>query len=368
LWIAAVYGLAVIGGIVTAQPIIDSDFWRTQLGVLFGRGRLVTLVNGCGIYEGDIDGRAEMAQERGTVAEAGAASDSRSAFLQSLIAECALNARAAKEPIESTAISREFNLIQAQILPDKAWRAALARNCLSNAILQRVIDQNSRDEHWLERNIAEQIGVQLAECQQFYEANFSLFRQPIRFRVRHTFAAAPPGTPDEIVQQKRAAMEDAQQRLNLGAPFSEVTAAVSEDEATKLRGGDLDFFAEARMPPDFFASVKNMTTGQHSRVVRTRLGFHVLQLIDVCPATQLSFEQARPEIVHALQNRRRTIAVAALKEKLSRMPSINGRVRNFLKFGIAQKAICPQAERASIAQGERLYAGTCPVEHEKILD
>jgi parvulin-like peptidyl-prolyl isomerase len=49
----------------------------------------------------------------------------------------------------------------------------------------------------------------------------------------HIFLAAPPETVPEIVESKRTTL----------------AAETSEDEATKLNGGDLGFSSTNRMPP-----------------------------------------------------------------------------------------------------------------------
>jgi parvulin-like peptidyl-prolyl isomerase len=52
--------------------------------------------------------------------------------------------------------------------------------------------------------------------------------------------------------------------------------------------------------------------GEISRPIRTRLGFHILKLIDVQPARRKTFDEARNDIVIELANRRRAAAVQKL--------------------------------------------------------
>ncbi len=84
-----------------------------------------------------------------------------------------------------------------------------------------------------------------------------------------------------------------------------------------MRGGDLGFFSESRMPPDFFAAIRNMRVGEISRVVRTRLGFHIIQLTDSKPAHQTTFDQSRMEISLMLGNQKRATALKELVANLS---------------------------------------------------
>jgi parvulin-like peptidyl-prolyl isomerase len=100
--------------------------------------------------------------------------------------------------------------------------------------------------------------------------------------------------------------------LARGEKFSDLVAAASEDEATKRRGGDLDYFSAFRMPPDFFGAVTKLRVGQISPPIRTRLGFHIGQLTDSKPAQQLPFDQARAEISATSESEKRQGAIKTL--------------------------------------------------------
>src|ERR1700681_658303 len=75
--------------------------------------------------------------------------------------------------------------------------------------------------------------------------------------------------------------------------------------ATKTRGGDMGFFSEFRMPPDFFAAVVKMHVAEISKPIRTRLGFHIVQLTDRKQARRMTFDEARWEIGLTLENEKR---------------------------------------------------------------
>jgi PPIC-type peptidyl-prolyl cis-trans isomerase-like protein len=77
------------------------------------------------------------------------------------------------------------------------------------------------------------------------------------------------------------------------------------NEATKTRGGDLGFFSQLRVPPDFFAAVIEMHVGEINKPVRTRLGLHIIQLTDREPPRRMTFDEAREEIGFTLENEKR---------------------------------------------------------------
>ena len=128
------------------------------------------------------------------------------------------------------------------------------------------------------------------ECRNFYDTHPQDFMQRARFRASHLFLAAPPETPPEVVESKQKVIKALADRIKHGEKLGELAAVASEDEATKTRGGDLVFFSESRMPLDFFYAVVEMHVGEISQPIRTRLGFHIVEVTDFKPARQMSFE------------------------------------------------------------------------------
>ena len=138
-----------------------------------------------------------------------------------------------------------------------------------------------------------------------------------RCALRRMSFVAPPETAPEIVEAKHTAIEALSVQLAGGEDFATLAAQNSEDEATKLRGGDLDYFSAARMPPDFVAAALKLRSGEISRPIRTRLGFHILKLIDVQAARQKTFDEARNDIAIELAKQKRAAAIQKLMVDLN---------------------------------------------------
>ena len=130
--------------------------------------------------------------------------------------------------------------------------------------------------------------------------------------------AAPPETTADVVDAKRSAIEALSARLAAGEDFAELAAQNSEDEATKLRGGELGYFSAKRMPPDFVEDATKLRPGEIGKPVRTRLGFHILKLIDIQAPRQQSFDEVRGDIAIELANQKRAAAVDKLTVDLRR--------------------------------------------------
>ncbi|MGH8164766.1 MAG: peptidylprolyl isomerase, partial [Rhodanobacteraceae bacterium] len=178
-----------------------------------------------------------------------------------------LDAAAAKEPIAASVIAHEMDLLR--------WPLAQTGDTFfARLALRRALATNLRDRAWLESQLASQIVPNDRERRQFYQANLADFREPLRFRASHLFLAAPPGYPEEVIEEKRAVIESLAKRLKNGESFPALVAQYSEDEATKTRGGDLNYFAQERMLPAIWQAAQAMHEGETSAPIRSRLGFH----------------------------------------------------------------------------------------------
>ncbi|MEP6698515.1 MAG: peptidylprolyl isomerase, partial [Verrucomicrobiota bacterium] len=159
--------------------------------------------------------------------------------------------------------------------------------------------------------------VSEVECRNFYEQHRNLFQQPVRFRASHLFLAAHVETPPDVVAEKEDAITALAARMAKGEIFSELVAQNSEDEATKSRAGDLNYFSELRVASEFFAEVAKLLPGQMSKAFQSHLGFHLIQLTETKPARLLSYEEARPEIALALANARRASIMQRISSEMA---------------------------------------------------
>jgi hypothetical protein len=311
---------ACIAGILSAQLICRSISCRNALGVLLGRGKLLALVQGAGIYEADVLRLTRELRSRTAAndsAKIGPEIDAPS-VLSRLVANVRAENLARHEPISHAAIDRESGVLRYQIRPEAGWLAALYQNDFSPGSLRRQVARELQARRWIEREIANRVHVTTDDCLRYYQTHPELFSQPMRFRARHLFLAAPSDTPPEVVEAKQRAIEEFSERVAQGEKFEDLIGVASEDEATKTRGGDLDYFSESRMPSDFFAAIKGIRVGQISSVIRTRLGFHLVQLTNAVPTREMPFDQVEAEIRLTLENQKRQVALEQLKGDLSR--------------------------------------------------
>jgi parvulin-like peptidyl-prolyl isomerase len=219
--------------------------------------------------------------------------------------------------VAPSAVDREVALLEAQFGNEKTFRKALLADGLSISALRDRATNQLRGLAWLEKQIRPAAAVTEKESREFYEAQRDLFAQPVRFRASHLFLAAHAETPPEVVEEKERAIATFATRLRKGETLSALATEASEDEASKQRGGDLGYFSDTRMPPEFIAEIKKLRVGETSKPFRSHLGFHIALVTEIRAAHLLTFEEARPEISVALGNGRRANRVDQIAKTLA---------------------------------------------------
>jgi peptidyl-prolyl cis-trans isomerase D len=146
-----------------------------------------------------------------------------------------------------------------------------------------------------------------ARIQKAYEDGRARWDQQKKVRVRHVLARVAPGG-DEAAARKK--IEEAQARLKKGEDFVKVAAALSDDENTRARGGEIGFVSEGLFDEAFAGAALALEEGQLSEPVRSASGWHVVQAEEVVPAKQVPLEVARPEIARELLVKERARALA----------------------------------------------------------
>jgi len=87
--------------------------------------------------------------------------------------------------------------------------------------------------------------------------------------------------PSEEARAKAVSLlDDIQQRIELGEKFTDLAAEFSQDPSNADKGGDLGFFRKGQMVPEFENVAFKLTPGEISRIVETKFGFHIIQLVE----------------------------------------------------------------------------------------
>jgi peptidyl-prolyl cis-trans isomerase C len=122
----------------------------------------------------------------------------------------------------------------------------------------------------------------------------------LRQQYDQTVKSAPPHEEIHARHIVVATEDEAKQiieQLKKGADFAKLAAEKTTDPSGKSSGGDLGYFTEADMVPEFSKMAFSLKPGEISPVpVHTQFGWHVIQVEDRRQSKPPSYEEVAPKI------------------------------------------------------------------------
>jgi peptidyl-prolyl cis-trans isomerase C len=125
------------------------------------------------------------------------------------------------------------------------------------------------------------------------------------------FQPAPEYNASHILVETEERAQELKAELEAGADFAELAQANSSD-GSAAQGGELGWFGEGRMVPEFEAAVRELEVGEVSDPVQSQFGWHLIKLNEKRETSPPPLEQVRVEI----ENRLRQEALQAELEEL----------------------------------------------------
>lgn len=234
-----------------------------------------------------------------------------------------------------------FNLRQGTLREFKAKLRAEIEAQLKREKLQDVIvgELEPTDEEllaYLEENKAQYrdrvvpaVVPTEEELRAYFEENRDRYAQD-EVRVRHILIRVPQDAPEEEVQSASRKIAEIQARLEAGEEFAELAKEYSQDERTRMVGGDLGWIERGGSPfgPEFEAAAFALEEGEISEPVRTEEGFHLIQLLE---KRTTDFEDVKDRVKDDYVNEKKDelfekwLAEAKEKGEFPELPEIRAR-------------------------------------------
>ncbi|SUI60173.1 Peptidyl-prolyl cis-trans isomerase D [Shewanella putrefaciens] len=188
------------------------------------------------------------------------------------------------------------------------------------------------------------------QVKNYYDANQGQFMSPEQVSLEYVelnaadFAKNSPVTDEEaqayydehktqyLANEKRLAAHilinadqddaatkaaDLAKQLDNGADFAELAKAHSDDRLSAEQGGKLEWFEPGVMEPTFDAALFALNKGEHSAVVKTGFGYHIIKLLDVQAGATVPFADVKAKIVAQLQDKKAVDQFYSLQSKLA---------------------------------------------------
>ena len=193
-------------------------------------------------------------------------------------------------------------------------RAMKSQGIASERELRERVAARIQQEKYVEMRIGPLSEVTDDEAREWFDGHADELAIPERVKARHVFLSTLNRPRDEA----QATLEKSLAELKSGTiDFPALAASVSEDPASKERGGDLGWMSRARLPEDFAGPVFSLPANQPSLVI-TRIGVHIVEVTERQPARARTFEEAKPDVLTALRTIKRNQAAREFRDALRR--------------------------------------------------
>lgn len=145
-----------------------------------------------------------------------------------------------------------------------------------------------------------------------YETNKKeLFSNPEQVKAQHILIKAKEGDA-EAEKKALTRINDLKVRATK-EDFSELAKINSEDEGSKVKGGDLGFFGRGQMVPAFESAAFNAKPGEMVGPIKTNFGYHLIKVLDKKAAHVKTLDEVKSEIA------RKLLAEMQVDEKLKKI-------------------------------------------------
>jgi peptidyl-prolyl cis-trans isomerase SurA len=266
--------------------------------------RIAAIVNKSVILSSDVDDQTQQAAARYNVDPDDSVSMAklRKEVLGQLVEKQVILAEATRLGITvppkdvSTAVDQEIGQLKQRLGGDAAFQTALAQEKTTEAALRKRYEPDVKDQlvimRTVGREVQNKVTVTDAEVRAYYQANRdSIQKKPESLKLAHILVAFEPDSQ----QVRKARVRADSIRTVLGKPgraasFPDLAAQLSDDPSGR-RGGDLGTFGKGDMVPEFEEVAFQLKPMEISNPVRTRFGYHVIQVLEHFPATDSTEER-----------------------------------------------------------------------------
>ncbi|MBI4383911.1 MAG: peptidylprolyl isomerase [Nitrospinae bacterium] len=207
-----------------------------------------------------------------------------------------LSIQATPEAVESA-----LQAVKAKFPSNEAFEKKLAQRNLTLDQYKENLRMDLLLEQIVQKEVEPRVRVDDKEVREYYEKNLD------SFKVRETVRASViliKVKPDASVEQEKRAREKIDlilSQVKEGSDFSDLAKRFSQDSLGS-RGGDIGFFHEKQILPEFGDRAFKMKVGEVSEVFRTGHGFHILKVTERKPAKSESIGEAAEKIKEILKS------------------------------------------------------------------
>ncbi|PXX43809.1 peptidylprolyl isomerase [Undibacterium pigrum] len=197
------------------------------------------------------------------------------------------------------------------------FRNQIEREGTSYAKFREEIRDDILKQRIREREVDSKIQVSETEIDNYLaaEANNKSAKQELN--LAHILVSIPEKASAEQIAARRQRAEEALQKLRGGADFAK-TAVTYSDSSEALKGGDIGWREQDRLPPLFVDAISKVKVGEFSEIVRSPNGFHIIKVNGKRAAndTKAAAAEQQSRVRHILLKVSQIVTVEEARQKL----------------------------------------------------
>ena len=203
--------------------------------------------------------------------------------------------------VSAETITTEFDEYKKRFRGEDQFKNYLKHGRITIDSIKKRIREKKELENLLEKSGA--LAVTDAEAEDFYKKNEKFYQEREGVKARHVLVKVSDKGSKEDEAKAMAKIKDIQKALKKGTTFEEVAKKFSEGPSAS-RGGDLGFFGRGQMVKPFEEKAFAMKANEVSGPVRTRFGFHIIQVLEKREARKKDLSEVKDTIKESLRNKK----------------------------------------------------------------
>jgi peptidyl-prolyl cis-trans isomerase D len=148
-------------------------------------------------------------------------------------------------------------------------------------------------------DLASQIDISDAEARDYYDQHQENYvSQEEQRKVRHILVKVDSDIDDQTARKQSESLAN---RVQSGEDFAAIAKAESQDLGSASQGGDLGFISLGIMDKAFEQAAFRLGKNELSQPVRTRFGYHLIEVTDIKSVELKPFNEVKAQIRKDLQ-------------------------------------------------------------------
>lgn len=191
----------------------------------------------------------------------------------------------------------EFDAFKDFVKKDQAYAEFIEKNGIDDEFVKEHLLKTLTYNNYI-ASITNSIEVSDEEAKTFYQENLKDYTKD-EVRASHilisTLDPDKQPLPEEQKEEKRKKAEEVLVKAKSGEDFAKLAEEFSDDPGSAISGGDLGYFGQGVMVPEFNDKAFSMKVGEISDLVETQYGYHIIYLTDKNNG-ELPFDKVKSDV------------------------------------------------------------------------